>query len=395
MWEFLEDWFSQLQHQIEMRLSRLVRDVNSSVTDIAPAARSPVDIGNSLLGSATPPVAVVAPKPINPNSYSLSSQPGLFGNKEESNSFPLSSHPDLFGNDKSPVHVVVDNSEDLKATPRSSGARENLSSLWDRLLGMHSPEYQNAHPEMFDSPTFDVAPPVRETRSQRAGTWISAGGRMLQWASGRLRQSSIPGSQMAASMAGRTGSLMQTVGGAMSAGGPAAAAAGTAAAVIGIPMAVGSFIAATKKMGEGLLDSQRQLAMFNGSIATTLAMTDVHRMRMDMRLASATADSTAALGKSMRELREAVQPLKEVFYTLGIEVANVVVKIAGATVNAPANVANWLVDDVGLNAGPLGIMWQMLRAKGKQAPVSGPGQDFMQALGRQKAAPRPPLRPIP
>lgn len=98
----------------------------------------------------------------------------------------------------------------------------------------------------------------------------------------------------------------------------------------------------------------------------------------------------------MKELREAVQPLKEIFYTLGIEVANVIVKITGAALGAPANVANWLVDDVGLNAGPFGIMWQMLRARGQQQqPNAGPGQNFMQAMQRQQAAPRPPLRPIP
>lgn len=376
MWEFLEDWFSQLQHQIEMRLSRLVRDVNSSASVNSPESRSPVEMGNGLLGSASPP------------SDGFDRIRGLLDQLSGLHSDEYKAkHPEISGGHSAsdPVHVVVDNHDEMSPVDQPKGPWSRLEGLMDRLKGLHSNEYKNAHPEMFDSPTFDVVPPVRTTSTQRAGNWISAGGRFLQSASGRLWQSSVPGSQMAASMASRTGSLMQTVGGALSAGGPAAAAVGTTAAIVGLPLLAAGFVAATKKMGEGLLDSQRQLAMFNGSIANTIAMTDVSRMRMDMRLASATSESTAALGRSMRELRETLQPLREMFYTLGIEVVNVVVKMANFTAEAAAAVV------------PGGDLMMQLwdRRQQNQPPAIAPGLQFMQSLQRQQAAPRPPLRPIP
>ncbi len=74
--------------------------------------------------------------------------------------------------------------------------------------------------------------------------------------------------------------------------------------------------AATAKLSNMLLDSQRTLGRWHGGIAATMAQMDLQRMQLEMQRARNTAGSVQALGRATMGLNETLQPIKEDFAIL-------------------------------------------------------------------------------
>jgi len=111
-----------------------------------------------------------------------------------------------------------------------------------------------------------------------------------------------------------------------------------AVSVAGIPSQVDSW-------AQSLIDSQKDIRMFNGQIANTFAKLRRQEITLGARTARATGGTTEALGSSLMELREEMQPLREIATNVrniagsaGAKFATVLVKnfahIAGAAVGA-------------------------------------------------------------
>jgi hypothetical protein len=436
MWEFLDDWLSQFRRQIEQRLERFSKSPPNQNAwrpgDQGDSAPTNVGMANSLMGNN-------APRP--------SGFEGLFAKLNKLSDL----HSDEYKaanpewNQNRPQHVIVDNPGSI--TGNDTPGRSRLDQMMDRLKGMHSNEYKARHPGLFQNRPapqgtapqlprlsrlgrmFGGSGSLRQNRlvsmqrwlrrqrrrfslgpqgMQRVGSLLTRGGYALQVGAGRL--ASMGGgqvSQYVASAMGRTGMLMQgagTVASSSGAGGLMASAGITGAAVaggavLGVVAAAAGFVVATKRMGESLLDSQRHLGEWNGSIANTMAMTDIHRMRMDARLAKATSENTVALAGDMKRLREATQGLKEDFSNLGLKVASVAVQAATGAVNAwtwmQDRYADALAEVMGVEKELAEERAAVAEARNRANQLGMPGQIMFDQLMSQPSVPRQPLRPIP
>lgn len=116
-----------------------------------------------------------------------------------------------------------------------------------------------------------------------------------------------------------------------------------AGGAIGATVALLTIPLATKRFGEALVESRRDLAVFNGRIAAMFAQLDVQKFRLGIRTGRETQGSTLALGQALKEFRQEFQPLhedmrtlknkgSEFFIRLGTEVARIangVMELAG------------------------------------------------------------------
>ena len=236
-----------------------------------------------------------------------------------------------------------------------------------------------------------------QTRA-RVGRWMVHGGRALQMGAGRLSAIGGPTAQFVASGMARAGMAMEGGGAALAGGVTASGAAIAGGAVVGTIAVAGAFVVATKKMGEALIDSQRGLAQWNGTIALAIAQTDIHRMRLDSRQAAATSDNVAELNDAMRRLRESTQGLREGFANLGLKLATWAVEGANFLMESKEGISNGIADFFAWMMGTqleLAEERQGIKDAQNNNMAHGPGRQFMDSLDRQQAAPRPPLRPIP
>jgi hypothetical protein len=433
MWEFLQDWFNQLEHQLRMQMDRMTTRVQANSTR-APRIpqQSAASMGDSLMGEATRP-----PDGFDRLWGKLNQLANLHSDEYKA------AHPEMITSGNTPQHVIVDNADAIRpgaedqnqaaSTPR--GSNDRINQLLERLKGMHSPEYKAAHPWQFRPPVqgsvfqpsqmsrmsqllgggrrlgqnrmvtmrrwarrmrrrFTMSP---QTRS-RVGRWMIHGGRAMQMGAGRLSAIGGPTAQYVASGMARAGMAMEGGGAALAGGVTASGAALAGGAVVGTIAVAGAFVVATKKMGEALIDSQRGLAQWNGTIALAIAQTDIHRMRLDSRQAAATSDNVAELNDAMRRLRESTQGLREGFANLGLKLATWGVEGANFLMESKEGISNGIADFFAWIMGTqLELEEERKGQKIAQAAIdrNGPGRQFMDALNNQPVAPRPPLRPIP
>jgi hypothetical protein len=150
--------------------------------------------------------------------------------------------------------------------------------------------------------------------------------------------------RVAAAGAAGGGGAAGAVAGAGAAGAGAAGAGVLATAATGIGAVVAAFGAvvlatagvqkALSALAESFLESNRDLAKFNGTIANALAQSDFQKLGLQYRQASATSGTVRGLADSTMELREAMQPMSEAMGNLknitGIGMAKVATILAQA-----------------------------------------------------------------
>jgi hypothetical protein len=68
---------------------------------------------------------------------------------------------------------------------------------------------------------------------------------------------------------------------------------------------------ASEKLGTAILEGQRNLRLYNATIAMTFARLDYSQRRMAMRTAQGTAGTTTLLGGQLQKLREDLQPIQQ------------------------------------------------------------------------------------
>ena len=114
-----------------------------------------------------------------------------------------------------------------------------------------------------------------------------------------------------------------------------AAALATANPLLAATALIGTFAAITaagKNLAEGQVEAQRVLTRFNGSIASAYALLDRGEILRQRASGGRTADSTKSVVDAVNDMRDQLQPLKDVatniFNTLGKWGATVVAKLA-------------------------------------------------------------------
>jgi len=90
--------------------------------------------------------------------------------------------------------------------------------------------------------------------------------------------------------------------------------AGTA--VAGFAVAAGKLPRITERLGAGLMEAQRPLAIFSASIAATVTRMDYQKRVLDMHTARATSGSASLVGNSLMQLRSEMQPMREAMTTV-------------------------------------------------------------------------------
>jgi hypothetical protein len=117
----------------------------------------------------------------------------------------------------------------------------------------------------------------------------------------------------AASGAGAAGAAGAAGGGGLAAAGAALAnpVTATVAALAAVPVATLGVTKAFAAVAERTMEASRDLARFNGSIATTFAMLDKQELALKARTAAGTSGTASMLGESVMEMKEAMQPVNE------------------------------------------------------------------------------------
>jgi len=125
-----------------------------------------------------------------------------------------------------------------------------------------------------------------------------------------------------------------------------AAAVGTAVALVKLP-------GIARRLGESLIQSQRQFARYNGAIAATVARLDYQKRLLDIRTARETAGSFSTLGQSTMSLREDTQWMRELTATLKNTLVAKLEDIGGAIARFGrdtmrlGDLADWIRDRLG------------------------------------------------
>lgn len=156
----------------------------------------------------------------------------------------------------------------------------------------------------------------------RMGSVVSGAGRLLSGAGTALSGSGAAAGGVGAvggaaaggvGAAGGAGGVAAGTAGAAAGGGAVVAATGPLAAFAGVAVAAFGLQTAFSKLSQTIAESNRDLAKFSGSIATTFAMMDRQQMVMSFRTARATAGTARGLGEGIMQMREAMQPQIETF----------------------------------------------------------------------------------
>jgi len=92
-------------------------------------------------------------------------------------------------------------------------------------------------------------------------------------------------------------------------------------------IALGVLVPLFKRWTESLAESRREMAIFNGAIASSFAQLDVQRFQLGVQKSRATQGSTTGLIKAIRDFNSAFAPMSADLLTVANSVATVVVKI--------------------------------------------------------------------
>lgn len=178
---------------------------------------------------------------------------------------------------------------------------------------------------------------------------------------GRLASATVAGS--VAGMVGGTGAgIGATIGGLIDpAGGEIVGAAlgmvaeqSTRAAV-----AIGSLPIKIERWGDSLIESQRDIMRFNGQISNTFAMLKRQEFQLGARTARATGETTKQLGAHLMELKEELQPLREIAMNVKNLTATLTTNLATQLVKNLAPIVGQILGALG----PLAIVAPFLQAK--------------------------------
>ena len=157
----------------------------------------------------------------------------------------------------------------------------------------------------------------------------------------------------------------------------AAAAGGPAGLAVGAVALLGTAaLAATKKIkdfADATLESQRELARFEGKIASVFARLDRQEAILAARTAAGTSGSTQLLGEQMMALRDEWQPMREDLATL----KNLMGAVATAGLRATNFIIQWHPVVIGLRK----VIEAAERWLGGGAPEAAP---WMQAFFNPK-----------
>lgn len=97
-----------------------------------------------------------------------------------------------------------------------------------------------------------------------------------------------------------------------------------------------------KRWTESLTESRRQLQMYNGRIAASIARLDVQKIRQDIQFAGRTGVSTAGLMDVIGEFNESFQPVREDMRTVMNTAGTVVVKAGALLADAASAVIDFM-----------------------------------------------------
>lgn len=182
------------------------------------------------------------------------------------------------------------------------------------------------------------------------------------------------------------------------------AALATTAALTSLALASSTFGAslvtlpfALKKFAAAVLDSREYLSHFNGRIAQAFARLKIQDAQLNMRTGAATAGSTETLTAAVMEMKEAVQPIREMLINLANLLATGMAKTVTLFANLQKLLDGPLGDALAMAVPVVGLLRLILRAveENKPEPMDDPFakalDEIIQEAGRRK---RPPLRPL-
>lgn len=194
--------------------------------------------------------------------------------------------------------------------------RQTLGAAARGLRGMASGAQSRLHAAGFVTPFskqyFQQIGSVLKQAPRTFGPMIGRGARGAMGGIGSaLLGMGMMGGGAAAGMSSSAASgLSKTMGKLGSATGPVALAAMHFKALIA-PAALLGAVALLRKFTFGLSESNRDLAKWNGALAASFAKLDIAQMQMDIRQASATGGSAAALNDALADVIREFQPIRE------------------------------------------------------------------------------------
>jgi hypothetical protein len=157
------------------------------------------------------------------------------------------------------------------------------------------------------------------------------------------------------------------------------------------PTALSGAIYGLKKFVEGVVDSNRSLAKWNGRLAASFAMLDVKKMRLDIQTANASSGTGAELNSAFGQLLHELQPLRE---DLAVFMNLVALNIVKTSQSLVALVKSAIELYPALKEIVDGINALEDEAKKKNNNDAHPGNDAMNALANmQPGNPRPAAAP--
>ena len=115
-----------------------------------------------------------------------------------------------------------------------------------------------------------------------------------------------------------------------------------------LTIGVGGFLFVVNRWTRSMVDSQRVLAKYNGSIATAVAQLDVQQIRLGYQKASATSGSSVMLSQAIKEFRKEFQPLSEVWGSISNTAEAAVVKLGTILTIGFKTIGGPLLSGVGL-----------------------------------------------
>lgn len=152
------------------------------------------------------------------------------------------------------------------------------------------------------------------------------------------------------------------------------------------PAALVGAVLALKTFVQQVVESNRGLAKWNGSIAASFNMLDIHSMQREMQTANATAGTTTQLNETFDDLLQEFQPLRE---DIGILVNLVATNLALGTKALIGMATAFIKDEAWLKeiVDGLHILEAEAKARKQQSPLGNTALSNLAAMAGGPARP--------